>query len=160
MFIHQFKHFLVSDPFKCGAIHPQKTRSTLNNIHINHTENEEETTAEPVTDVTHPPSNDTTSTSGLHERSSVRKLRIVNGTDCLPGDCPWQVEIFSLKLYIGDMKYGSLSMLVFNVFSGSSHQRRQHRLLWRHHLKRVLRSVGRSLHESVALHPGDCRYDI
>ncbi|XP_052401692.1 coagulation factor X [Carassius gibelio] len=83
------------DPFKCGAVHPQKTRSTLNNIHINHTENEEETTAEPVTDVTHPPGNDTTSTSGLPERSSVRKLRIVNGTDCLPGDCPWQALLIN-----------------------------------------------------------------
>ncbi len=65
-----------------------------------------------------------------------------------------------MKLYIGDMKYVSLSVLMLDLLSGSSHQRRQHRLLRWHRLKRVLRLVGRSLHESVALHPGGCRYDF
>ncbi|KTF93720.1 hypothetical protein cypCar_00039326 [Cyprinus carpio] len=95
------------DPFKCGAVHPQKTRSILNNIHINHTENEEETTVEPVTDSTNPPVNDTTSMFGLLKQemdledeslpaeSPGRKTRIVNGVKCLPGDCPWQALLIN-----------------------------------------------------------------
>ncbi|XP_016111748.1 coagulation factor X-like [Sinocyclocheilus grahami] len=92
------------DPFKCGAVHPQKTRSLLNSKHINNTENEEETTAEPVVDATNPPVNDTNSMFGLFEQeitdlveeqpilteSSGGDQRIVNGVECLPGDCPWQ----------------------------------------------------------------------
>ncbi|XP_058634053.1 coagulation factor X [Onychostoma macrolepis] len=97
------------DPFKCGAVHPQKTRSILNNIHINNTENEEETTDEPVVDATNPPGNETSSMFGLPEpkilgqveeeailpESSSRKQRIVNGMECLPGDCPWQALLIS-----------------------------------------------------------------
>ncbi len=101
MFIHP-KHLLVSDPFKCGMVHPQKKRSILNNIHINNTENEEETTNEPVVDATNLSGNGTLSMFGLFEQdqgeeeptlpeSSVGYKRIVNGAECLPGDCPWQV---------------------------------------------------------------------
>ncbi len=101
MFIH-LKHLLVSDPFKCGVVHPQKTRSILNNIRINNTENEEETTNEPVVDAMNSPGNGTHSMFGLFEQDQGEEelilpksyggdQRIVNGAECLPGDCPWQV---------------------------------------------------------------------
>ncbi|XP_016297190.1 coagulation factor X [Sinocyclocheilus anshuiensis] len=107
------KSCLSHDPFKCGTVHPQKTRSILNNIQINNTENEEEThvetTVEPVIDFTNPPSNETKGMFGLLEQeimnpveeqpvlpeSSEGDTRIVNGMNCLPGDCPWQALLIN-----------------------------------------------------------------
>lgn len=105
------------------------------------------TTVEPVVDFTNPPSNETNSMFGLFEpeiinpveeepilpESSGGNTRIVNGVDCLPGECPWQVETynwvllsFSLLLhetFFGNMKYASLVVisLTSNFLSGSSY---------------------------------------
>lgn len=68
-----------------------------------------ETTVEPVVDFTNPPSNETNSMFGLFDQEIVNQVeeepilpvssggdtRIVNGVDCLPGECPWQVDTYN-----------------------------------------------------------------
>ncbi|KAK2908436.1 hypothetical protein Q8A67_004273 [Cirrhinus molitorella] len=97
------------DPFKCGAVYPQKTRSNLYNIHINNTETEEETNddaaAEPVVEATNSSINKTDSIFGFVDHqvteepilpeSADESLRIVNGVDCRPGECPWQALLIN-----------------------------------------------------------------
>lgn len=98
-----------SEPYKCGAIHPQKTRSiVINMANISHTENEEETQAEStvasVENVTNTPTNEssmfglqgiTIKEEAVLPETAEGKTRIVNGVDCPPGDCPWQALLIN-----------------------------------------------------------------
>lgn len=179
MFFHRLSsssnYSSVLEPFKCGVIHPPKTRSIFfHTPNLNDTENKETTNVETVIDATNPPANETSSMFGLHEQDiaipeelilpeTSGDTRIVNGVECPPGDCPWQVETRKHDTWVfGDVKCGSFSVLLMtlDVLSGSSHQWRQHRLLWRHHPEPVLHPVGRSLYESVHLHQGGLGYGI
>lgn len=101
----------VLEPFKCGVIHPPKTRRIFIHMpNITNSETEEEThietTVESFIDATNSSANETSSMFGLHEQDIAKKeqeepilpetsggiTRIVNGVECPPGDCPWQVE--------------------------------------------------------------------
>ncbi|KAK9980415.1 hypothetical protein ABG768_000026 [Culter alburnus] len=101
-----------NEPFKCGFIHPSMTRSIFfHTPNITDTKNKEEThvetTVESVIDGTNPPANETSSMFGLHEQdiaipddrvlseTSRVEIRIVNGTKCPPGDCPWQALLIN-----------------------------------------------------------------
>ncbi|KAK7162343.1 hypothetical protein R3I94_004869 [Phoxinus phoxinus] len=95
-----------NDPFKCGVVHPQKTRSIFM-LTPNISETEEETRAESTAEsaATSPPVNETVM-FGLNEQDIVEEeavlpessgghTRIVNGVECPPGECPWQALLIN-----------------------------------------------------------------
>lgn len=90
----------ISDPFRCGYVHPSKTRSIF--IYTpNNTDNEDPQ----VVDFRNATVNQT-NLFGLNEDDIIENpveeeailpessghMRIVNGVDCPPGECPWQVQ--------------------------------------------------------------------
>ncbi|XP_067298450.1 coagulation factor X [Pseudorasbora parva] len=95
-----------SDPYKCGAIHPQKTRSIFLELpEVSQTEIEEEKPAKTAVNATNPPANETDSIFGLPENivdeepvlpeKTEGDTRIVNGVECPPGHCPWQALLIN-----------------------------------------------------------------
>ncbi|XP_051743334.1 coagulation factor X isoform X1 [Ctenopharyngodon idella] len=103
-----------NEPFKCGVIHPPKTRRIFIHMpNITNSETEEEThietTVESFIDATNSSANETSSMFGLHEQDIAKKeqeepilpetsggiTRIVNGVECPPGDCPWQALLIN-----------------------------------------------------------------
>lgn len=111
----------IIDPFRCGQVHPKKTRSNLYHVENSHPENTTGTSnssgkANGV-DSTAKNSEKLIPKNSTHSAfddlfgldMDIEKLitpvteepilseiagdtRIVNGEECLPGDCPWQVE--------------------------------------------------------------------
>lgn len=100
--------FFITEPFKCGYVFPKATRSLL----VHHTTENVTNPANETSPTSFPAENganythnqaDSNSFFGLVEPSPTVKeeivlpevagdTRIVNGEDCPPGECPWQVH--------------------------------------------------------------------
>ncbi|TRY92730.1 hypothetical protein DNTS_024817, partial [Danionella cerebrum] len=97
------------DPFKCGVIHPQKTRSFFfetPNITDEYEDLDAEPTLQSLTNDTSWFHNDSIGQDQEEVLDEIKEEailpqtasginRIVNGMDCLPGDCPWQALLIN-----------------------------------------------------------------
>lgn len=112
----------ISDPYRCGYVHPSKTRSIfIYTPNITHPKD-----PEVVTEDFGNATVNQTNLFGLNEDDIIENLveeepilpessghmRIVNGVDCPPGECPWQVKRCS-RSHVHVVMYDCLHMCCF-----------------------------------------------
>ncbi|KAI4891022.1 hypothetical protein NFI96_013879, partial [Prochilodus magdalenae] len=129
------KSCISDDPFRCGQVHSKMTRSILNHFVVENTtktgnssghasvmNTSTKNVSKPITTNTNHTQTDPDSLLGFDfeqiapvEEVAVLPevagdIRIVNGQDCLPGDCPWQA------LLVNEVKIGFCGGTILNQY--------------------------------------------